>query len=151
MSGVAAFLCHPRLYRAGDDGTFTAPDTRPYTGVRGVQDTAVAGEHYPNKATSWARRNFAHVCAANVALRSGDELLTVDLLLRNLDTPPLDKAAGGFTAVFVVFSGGRRALYERALRYVRRVRAVAEREYGFAPGFLLLHITGSGVLRRRWV
>lgn len=150
-SPIDAFLCHPLLYTSADGAPFTAPDALPYTRVLGVQESPVPSEHYPNKATAWARANHSHVCAANVALYSGGELLTIDLLLRNLGAPSLGKDAQHFTAVFILFSGGSRALYNRALRYVRRVRVVAAREYAFFPSFLLLHITGGGLLRRKWL
>ena len=116
-----------------------------------MQESPVPAEHYPNKATAWARANHSHVCAANVAVLSHGDLLTVDLLVRNRDAPVLADDAGDFTAVFIVFSDGCRALYNRAVQHVLRARAAMAREYAFFPSCLLLHVTRSGALRRKWL
>ena len=150
-SSLGAFLCHPLLYTLNQHQTFTAPDARPYVRVVGAQTAPVAVEHYPNKATTWVRSNFSHVCAANFAVLYMGDLLTVDLLVRNHDAPVLSNEAGDFTAVFIVFSDGHRPIYNRAVEHVRRVRIAMARDHSFFPSFLLLHVTRSGTLRRKWL
>jgi hypothetical protein len=151
-ASLGAFLCHPLLYTL-DPATqaFAAPDARPYGRVLGAQAAPAASEHYPNKATAWVRAHFSHVCAANFAVLSRGDLLSVDLLVRNPDAPVLSGDAGDFTAVFIVFSDGCRTLYNRAVQHVLRARAAMAREYAFFPSCLLLHVTRSGALRRKWL
>lgn len=139
-ASLPAFLCHPRLYTRDAGGRLQAPDGVPYFLVREVQDIPASSEHYPNKATTWIQAHSSAICATNFALLDRGVLFTVDLLVA---TP------AGPQAVFILFSDGDRRLYRRAVKYVLHVKQVCKKEYNFHPQFLLLHVTGRGLLRRK--
>ena len=149
-TSFSAFMCHPLLYRQGEDAVYTAPDGLPYSKVHTVQHAHVQGQQpYPNKATHWVRHHFKHVCAANLAVYADGELHVIDVLARNEGVDPLERDPSGYTAVFLLQTGGSRAKYARALQHARRIKRILHEQYNFRVGMLLVHLTRKGMLRRR--
>eukprot|EP00961_Rhodomonas_salina_P233235 3152015-Rhodomonas_salina.1 len=143
---VATFVCHQDTYQLDEqDAVAAAGGVRLPGRLRAyaVQTRHPARANWPNRATSWVRAHGGAICAANVAVRDREQLLTIDLLLRNEHCT--------CTAVFLLDSGGARSLYEHAKRFVRQTKNVCARRYNFQPRFLILHLTGSGRLRRKYI
>lgn len=140
-----SFFSHPLLYRLGRGGNYYSAEQTPYTHVLHVQNTPNGDHHFPNTATDWLYANTTRFSETGVALYDDGKLHVIDILARDATVE------GGYIAAFILFSGGNRATYEKAVRFVRKTKDICLKNYHFHPRFLLLHVTRSGMLRKRWV
>eukprot|EP00961_Rhodomonas_salina_P267447 3613684-Rhodomonas_salina.1 len=145
----SAFMCHPSLYHARHGDPFTALDGRKHGSVLTVQQHHSRKEHYPNKATAWVTAHGGTLCAVNLAVHDGEHLRVIDMLTRDPGTSPLEQDPRAYTAVCIFFSDGHKKMYRQAVRFMKETKRTCAALYHFQPKFMLLHVTATGMLRRK--